>query len=225
MMKVLIIEDDIDLARTVAEYLELEDISCDYASNGLAGLNLAKGNRFDVILLDINLPGLDGLGVCQQLREEGNDTPILMMTARDQLDDKVDGFQVGTDDYLVKPFELKELTVRLNALARRRSGQAQSLRYDDLEMDLNARSVTRGGQALKLSPTAWRILETLLRHAPNAISKQALEQAVWGDALPDSNSLKVHLFNLRKVVDVPYSSALLQTIAGHGFALRSDDEI
>lgn len=224
MMNVLIVEDDIDLARTVAEYLELEGISCDYASNGLAGLNLAKGNHFDVILLDINLPGLDGLSICQQLREEGNDTPILMMTALDQLDDKIEGFQMGTDDYLVKPFELKELTARIKALARRRSGQAQVLRYNDLEMDLNARSVTRGGQVLKLSPTVWRVLETLLRHAPNAVSKDALEQAVWGDELPGSNSLKVHIFNLRKAVDAPYSTALLQTISGHGFALRSEHE-
>lgn len=224
MLNVLIVEDDIDLAKTVVEYLELEDIACDHASNGVAGLQLAKQDRFDVILLDLNLPRLDGLSVCQQLRKEGNDTPVLMITARDQLDHKVEGFHVGTDDYLVKPFELKELIVRINALARRRSGQMQVLRYSDLEMDLNARSVVRNGQMLKLSPTAWRLLEVLLRQAPNVVSKRELEQAVWGDALPDSNSLKVHLFNLRKAIEVANTIPLLQTISGQGFALRVNDE-
>jgi DNA-binding response OmpR family regulator len=224
MLNVLIVEDDLDLAKTIAEYLELEEIACDHASNGVAGLNLAQQNNFDVILLDLNLPRLDGLGVCQQLRQAGNDTPVLMITARDQLDDKIEGFRVGTDDYLVKPFELKELIVRINALARRRSGQAQLLRYSDLEMNLNTRSVTRAGQALKLSPTTWRLLEILLRQAPNVVLKQELEQAVWGSELPDSNSLKVHLFNLRKAIDAPYPTPLLQTIAGHGFALRDNNE-
>lgn len=224
MLNILIVEDDLDLAKTMIEYLALEEVACDHASNGMAGLNLANQNNFDVILLDLNLPRLDGLSVCQQLRQAGNDTPVLMITARDQLDDKIAGFRVGTDDYLVKPFELKELIVRINALARRRSGQAQLLRYSDLEMNLNARSVSRGGQILKLSPTTWHLLEILLRHAPNVVTKQALEHAIWGDELPDSNSLKVHLFNLRKAIDTPYPTPLLQTIAGHGFALRDINE-
>lgn len=224
MLNVLIIEDDLDLAKTMIEYLELDGMRCDHASNGVSGLNLAKQHRFDVVLLDLNLPRLDGLSVCQQLRQDGNDTPVLMITARDQLDDKIDGFRVGTDDYLVKPFELKELIVRINALARRRSGQAQTLRYEDLEMNLSEHKVERGSQNLKLSPTAWRLLETLLRYAPNVVSKQVLEQAVWGDELPDSNSLKVHMFNLRRVVDTPYPTSIIKTVSGHGFVLRGKDE-
>ncbi len=225
MINLLIVEDDIDLAKTMVEYLALEDMTCDHASNGVTGLDLAKQHHFDVILLDINLPLLDGLSLCQQLRQFGNDTPVLMITARDQLDDKVDGFQVGTDDYLVKPFELKELSVRINALARRRSGQMQLLSYLDLEMNLNERIAKRNGQQLKLSPMTWRLLETLLRHAPNVVSKQMLEQAVWGEDVPDSNSLKVHMFNLRKIIDEPYPTPLLQTVSGHGFALRAKDAV
>ncbi len=222
MTSVLIIEDDLDLATTIVEYLELEGMQCDHASNGAVGLELAKQHYFDVILLDINLPRLDGLNVCKCLRESGSDQPILMMTARDQLDDKVDGFQVGADDYLVKPFALKELSVRIHALARRRSSQSKLLQYAGVEMNLSEHSVKRDGQRVKLSPTAWRLLETLLRHAPDVVSKQMLEQAVWGESVPDSNSLKVHLFNLRKVIDAPYPTTLIQTVSGHGFALREE---
>ncbi|RLT94792.1 response regulator transcription factor [Ketobacter sp.] len=221
-MMILLVEDDLDLAQTVVQYLALEQIQCDHASNGVAGLNLMQRNAYQVLLLDLNLPRLDGLKVCQQLRQQGNDTPILMLTARDQLADKVDGFEAGTDDYLVKPFELQELVVRINALARRRSGQVRKLQYGPLELNLDEKKATRDGLALKLSPTGWRLLETLTRAAPAVVSREQLEQALWGDELPDSNSLKVHLFHLRKSVDAPFEQALIHTIAGQGFALRTN---
>jgi DNA-binding response OmpR family regulator len=223
VLNVLLIEDDLDLAQTVVEYLELEQIRCDHARNGVTGLQFIRDNGYEAILLDLNLPRLDGLRVCEQLRTDGDDTPILMLTARDQLDDKLDGFRAGTDDYLVKPFELQELVVRLRALARRRSGQVRRLRCADLEMNLAARTVTRAGQALKLSPVGWRLLEALLRASPSVVSRQALEEAVWGDEPPDSNSLKVHLFNLRKAIDNPFPTTLLHTVAGHGFVLKDED--
>ncbi len=143
-----------------------------------------------------------------------------MPTARDQLEDKLNGFNSGTDDYLVKPFALQELVVRLRALARRRSGQMQLLRCSDLEMNLSERTVSRAGRILKLSPTGWRILEALLRASPAVVSRRALEEAVWGDAIPDSDPLKVHLFHLRKAIDAPFPTALLHTVAGHGFVLK-----
>ena len=222
MLSVLLVEDDIDLAQTVVQYLELEQIQCDHASNGVSGLNLMQQHRYQVLLLDLNLPRMDGIKVCKELRQQGNDNPILMLTARDQLADKVDGFEAGTDDYLVKPFELQELVVRINALSRRRSGQAKVLRYGPLELNLDEKKASREGQPLKLSPTGWRLLETLTRAAPAVVSREQLEQAVWGDELPDSNSLKVHLFHLRKSVDAPFEQALIQTIAGQGFAVRTD---
>lgn len=223
MLNVLLVEDDLDLAATVVQYLELEGIACDHAANGLAGLALMREQRYEVLLLDINLPKMDGLGVCQQLRAEGDDTPILMLTARDQLNDKVAGFNAGTDDYLVKPFELEELVVRVQALSRRRSGQTKLLQCADLVMNLNDKTVTRQGRPLKLSPTSWQLLEALMRASPRLLSRRQLEQVVWGDAPPDSNSLKVHLFNLRKVVDGDFEPALLHTVPGQGVVLRPEE--
>ncbi|MEX0615557.1 MAG: response regulator transcription factor [Methylophaga sp.] len=224
MLSVLLIEDDLDLAQTVIDYFQLESIQCDHASNGAAGLTLLTQQRYDVLLLDLNLPRIDGLTVCERLRADGKDIPVLMLTARDQLADKQAGFAAGTDDYLVKPFALEELVLRLQALSRRRSGQMQKLQIGDLQMDLNSRVVSRDGQVIKLSPIGWQLLEVLLRQAPNVVSRQKLQMAVWGDELPDSNSLKVHMFHLRKAIDGPFLSPLLQTVAGHGFALRIADE-
>ena len=219
-LDMLLIEDDQDLAATVIQFLNIEGIRCDHAGNGLQGLTLSSQHRYDVILLDLNLPRLDGISLCQRLRQAGNDTPVLMLTARDQLADKLEGFSAGTDDFLVKPFELQELLVRVQALARRRSGQVRLLHYADLSMDIDRRQVSRAGHTLKLSPTGWRLLETLLRHAPAVVSRQALEEAVWSDELPDSNSLKVHMFHLRKAVDGGFAVSLLRTVPGHGFALN-----
>lgn len=221
-LSVLLIEDDLDLAHTIVDYLGLEDIICDHASNGVSGISLLEQNRFDVLLLDLNLPRLDGLSVCEQVRAKGDDLPILMLTARDQLSDKLAGFNVGTDDYLVKPFELDELVVRIQALAKRRSGQVQRLKFADLEMDLKQKTVTRQNQPLKLSPTCWRLLEVLLRAAPDVVARDKLEHAVWGEDLPDSNSFKVHLHNLRKAVDTPFDTHLIHTVSGHGIGIRHE---
>ena len=222
MFHVLLIEDDLDLAETVIDYLSLENIECYHASNGIAGLQLSQDNHYDVLLLDLNLPRMDGLTVCERLRGQGYDIPILMLTARDQISDKITGFNTGTDDYLVKPFDLDELVVRIQALARRRSGQVQRLQCDDLIMDLQTKTVTRRGLNLKLSPTSWQLLEVLMRAYPDVVSKQKLEAAIWGDSPPDSDSLKVHMFHLRKAVDAPFDKILIHTISGHGFALRNE---
>ena len=224
MISVLLIEDDLDLAQTVMDYLQLEAISCDHASNGAAGLNLLQQNHYDVLLLDLNLPRIDGLTVCERLRNEGSNIPVLMLTARDQLTDKQAGFAAGTDDYLVKPFELKELVMRIHALSRRRSGQTQLLRCGDLQMNLQQRQLSRADINLHLSPTGWRILELLLRESPNVVSRQRLEIAVWGEEIPDSDSLKVHLHHLRKTIDGGFETSLLHTIPGVGIAIRDDNE-
>lgn len=222
MLRVLLVEDDLDLAETVVEFLGLDQIECDHCANGRSALELIQANQYDVLLLDLNLPRLDGLAVCQQLRSDGDDTPVLMLTARDQLQDKLDGFRAGTDDYLVKPFELQELEVRILSLARRRSGQAKKLKFANLEMDLNQHQATRGGVPLKLSPTGWKLLEALIRVAPNPVPRQQLEKEVWGDELPDSNALKVHIHHLRKAVDAPFATSMVKTVQSVGFALASD---
>lgn len=220
MLKLLLVEDDLDLAHTLVQYLGLEGMICDHSSNGISGLNLINRHSYDVLLLDINMPRMDGLSLCHRLREQGNDTPILMLTARGQLDDKIQGFNAGTDDYLVKPFEMEELVARVFALSNRRSGQMRKLSCEDLEMNLSERSVTRGGHPLKLSPTSWRLLESLMRASPAPVSREALMDSIWGDDHPDSNSLKVHIFNLRRAIDGSFSKPLLHTISGVGFAIK-----
>tara|TARA_R110001583_G_scaffold11305_9_gene51415 strand:+ start:2864 stop:3535 length:672 start_codon:yes stop_codon:yes gene_type:complete len=220
-MNILLVEDDIDLAATVVDFFELESTICDHAANGVAGLSLIQQNTYDAIVLDINMPKMNGLSVCAAMRKEGIDTPVLMLTARDTLDDKLEGFASGTDDYLVKPFELKELLARVNALAKRRSGQVEKFYIADIEIDTRQKQVVRNGETLKLSPTGFVILETLARQSPAPVSREKLMQAIWGDNIPDSNSLKVHLYNLRKLIDHDNNKATIQTIGSQGFALRT----
>lgn len=220
MTNVLLVEDDIDLASTIVDYLELETIQCDHASNGLLGLNLIERQPYQVIILDINMPKMDGLTLCALLRERGLDTPVLMLTARDSLNDKLQGFQVGSDDYLIKPFAMQELVARVQVLARRRSGEVKRLTLGDLVFDLSQRSAFLAQHPLKLSPTALKILEVLMRASPQTVSRQHIMQSVWGDEQPDSNSLKVHIYHLRKALDIHDASVTLETVASVGFAIR-----
>lgn len=220
---IMLVEDDIDLASAIVDYLALEGIECDHAPNGLSGFNLIRRNRYDAVILDLNLPIMNGLEVSAQLRAQGIDVPILMLTAKDTLNDKLAGFSAGADDYLVKPFAMEELIVRVQALSKRRSGQVNKLIVCDLEFDLEQKKARRQGTPLKLSPTGLKILEVLMRESPQPVSRKRLMQAVWGDEQPDSNSLKVQLFNLRKAVDGEARSKLIQTVAGQGFALRQEE--
>lgn len=219
----LLIEDDQDLAEAISDYMELDGFEFDFAYNGAAGLNLALNNQYDIILTDLNMPKMDGIDVCQSLREQGVSTPVLMLTARDTLDDKVTGFAAGSDDYLVKPFAMEELKIRLQALIRRSQGTVTSLKVGDLSIDLDKHQATRAGQALKLPPVCWKMLVCLMRSSPNVVSKTKLEEEVWGDELPSADSLKVHLFKLRQAVDAPFDNKLIHTVHGVGIAVREDD--
>lgn len=220
MLNLLLVEDDLDLAATIIDYFELESIQCDHAANGLAGLHFIEQNPYQALIIDINLPKMDGLTLCNTIRQQGIDTPVLMLTARDSLDNKLEGFQSGADDYLIKPFAMAELIVRIQTLAKRRSGQIKRLSLADLEIDLSEKQAYRHNEPLKLSPTAFCILEILLRASPKPVSRTDIMQAVWGDNQPDSNSLKVHIHHLRKQLDSRHSPSLLQTVPGYGFALR-----
>ncbi|MGY0585312.1 MAG: response regulator transcription factor [Paraglaciecola chathamensis] len=220
MMNVLLVEDDIDLATTIVDYLELESMACDHASNGLMGLNLIENAEYQVIILDINMPKMDGITLCKRMREIGIDTPVLMLTARDTLDNKLEGFNAGSDDYLVKPFAMQELIARIQVLGRRRSGETKRLMVGGLTLDLTQRIATLNQQPLKLSPTALAILEVLMRASPQTVTRQHIIQTVWGDDQPDSNSLKVHIYHLRKQLERYESSISLDTIASVGFAIK-----
>lgn len=229
-LQLLLVEDDIDLATAVIDYFELEKIQCDHAANGLSGFNLIKANHYDVVILDLNMPKMNGLEVCEKLRAQGIDVPILMLTAKDTLDDKLQGFSKGADDYLVKPFAMEELIVRVQVLSRRRSGQMEKLNVCGLELDNRQQVITRDSVPLKLSPISYKILETLMLASPNPVPRDKLIQSVWGDQQPDSNSLKVHMFNLRKSVDGKTGNdnantnktKLIHTLVGHGFVLKSE---
>ena len=223
-MAILVVEDNRALASNIIEFLEAHGFECDYADNGKLGLKLAIENTFDVIILDIMLPGLDGLQVCQSLRNQGFFTPVLMLTARDSLEDKLKGFDVGTDDYLVKPFAMEELIVRTKVLAKRRSGQISKLMVADVVVDLQQNQAFRDNKALNLSPTGLKILEILMRASPESVSREKIMQRIWGDDQPDSNSLKVHIFNLRKQIDSAYTTKLIHTISGHGFSIKEAND-
>lgn len=219
MITLLLVEDDLDLAGNIIDYLELEDMVCDHASNGVAALNLMQKQAYQVVVLDINLPRLDGLSVCQHLREQGNDTPVIMLTARDQLDDKLSGFESGADDYLVKPFAMAELIARIRALATRRSGQVKQLQAGDLKLDIKTRQAWWQSHELKLSPIGLTVLEQLLRSYPEPVARDTLISAIWGEDSPDSNSLKVHIHNLRKALAQCSETVQLQSQSGVGFRL------
>lgn len=220
--RVLIIEDHRDIAEMLYDYFERRDYELDYASDGRMGFNLASQNEYDVILLDLMLPEMDGLDVCRKLREDcKNYTPILMMTARDTLQDKVKGLDLGADDYLVKPFEILELEARIKALMRRKGQVAQQevLQVGDLTLDTGTLDVMRGDKAIYLSPIGLKILTILMKESPKVVSRNQLEHEIWGDILPDSDTLRSHMYNLRKQIDKPFATQLLQTIQSRGYRI------
>jgi DNA-binding response OmpR family regulator len=174
-----------------------------------------------VILLDIMLPGLDGLELCRRLREEcGRSTPILMLTARDTIEDKIAGLEAGADDYVVKPFVLREVAARIKALARRAlAGSRQRLQIGDLCYDTATFEVARAGTPIELPPIPLRLLESLMRASPRVLSRDDLVRAVWGDAPPDSDALRAHMHVLRNAIDKPFEKPLLRTLRGLGWQI------
>lgn len=221
-IKILLVEDHSDLAETVGDFLEAKGFTVDFAQDGKLAVQLASAERFDAIVLDIMLPGMNGIEVCRHLRQDLQlATPILMLTARDQLDDKLTGFEVGADDYLVKPFELPELVARIEALIRRERGVTSAYTVGELELNLDTMEASRQGQSLKLSRTLFDILRILMRESPKVVTRDAVEQELWGDDLPDSDTLRSHLYNLRQVVDKPFDEPLIETLPGRGYRIRT----
>lgn len=226
-MRILIIEDHPDILANLYGFLEPKGHVLDSAANGYSGLGLASENDYDVIVLDVMLPGLSGLEFCQRLRTELNlATPVLMLTARDSVEDKVAGFESGADDYLVKPFSLVELEIRLKALVRRaegRSANSATLRFSDLRFNPETLEAFRAGQRIVLTKTGYTLLRILMQSAPRIVSREALEHAVWGDDRPDSDALRTHIHALRQAIDKPFDVPLLHTIAGVGYRLALPD--
>jgi DNA-binding response OmpR family regulator len=220
-MRILLVEDNKDISASIAEYLELQGIICDFAYDGLSGLNQAVMNEYDLYILDVSMPGMSGLQMCKTLREDKNDTrPVIFLTARDTLQDKLAGFDSGADDYLVKPFELQELYVRIQAVASRYYGKSKrTLKLADLIVNLDTQEVTREGREINLTANVFKLLVLLLQQSPKLVTRQQLEHEIWGDDAPDSDSLRSHIYKLRQKVDKPFTEPLIHTVQGRGLRI------
>jgi DNA-binding response OmpR family regulator len=224
-MRILIIEDQPEILQNIADYLELKGYLVDCAYDGLGGLHLALTQPFELIILDLMLPGMDGITLCRRLRQDAQIlTPIIMLTARDSVDDKLAGFQAGADDYLVKPFSLPELHARVEAVLRRsQSAMENRLQVGDLVYDMNSLEVTRQGKPLKLSPIGLKLLEKLMKRSPHVVRREVLEELLWGEDLPGSDSLRSHIHTLRQTIDKSFTPHLLHTVHGIGYCLKTTE--
>jgi DNA-binding response OmpR family regulator len=223
-IRVLIVEDSRDICRNIATYLERHRYVMDFAYDGISAMHLALTSPFDVIVLDLMLPGMDGMSFCQKLRVDAKlETPVLMLTARDTLDDKLNGFQAGADDYMVKPFALQELHARLQALYKRSHRKSDDLlTVGDLTMSKSTLQVHRGGRRIDLTPAGMRLLQRLMERAPSVVARDDLETLLWADERPDGDALRSHLYKLRQAVDRPFGSPLIHTVHRIGYRIAED---
>lgn len=225
-IRVLIVEDNRDICANMAAYLERHPYILDFAYDGISALHLASANSFDVIVLDLMLPGMDGLSLCQKLRAEAKvETPVLMLTARDTLDDKIKGFEAGADDYLVKPFALQELHARLQALYKRSHGKTDNLlTVSELTFNRATLQVHRDGQRIDLNPTGMKLLQRLMEEAPSVVTRETLETLLWADETPDGDALRSHIYKLRQAIDRPFERPLIHTVHRIGYRIAEDIE-
>ena len=223
-VRVLIVEDNRDICANIAAYLEKYSYILDFAYDGISAMHLALTNPFDVIVLDLMLPGMDGLRFCQKLRADARlDTPVLMLTARDTLEDKLEGFAAGADDYLVKPFALQELHVRLQALYKRsRKKTDKLLTVGDLTLNQDTLQVHRTGQRVELHPAGMKLLQRLMEQSPSVVTRDELETLLWADEPPDGDALRSHMYKLRQVIDRPFDHALIHTVHRIGYRIAED---
>lgn len=223
-MRVLIIEDDPAIATNLYDFLEARGHTVDAAGDGVTGLHLAVTGGFDAIVLDIGLPGIDGMSLCRKLREDAhNDTPVLVLTARDTLQDKLEGFARGADDYLVKPFALKEVEARLTALHKRRAGRVanQALTVGELVFDPKSVTVRLRGQEVRLPPKCVRLLETLMSQPDRVFRRRELETEVWGEEQETSDTLRSHMHVLRRELQRVGGYDPIKTIHGIGYRIEA----
>ncbi|MDO9372379.1 MAG: response regulator transcription factor [Gammaproteobacteria bacterium] len=222
-MRILVIEDDRQAAAYLVKGLKESGYAVDHAANAEEGRHLALQESYDAMIVDRMLPGGDGLSIIEALRASGNTTPVLILSALGEVDDRVKGLRAGGDDYLPKPYAFSELLARLEALLRRSTGGVDShLRVADLEMDLLARSVTRAGKHIDLQPREFRLLEYLMRHSNQVVTRTMLLEHVWDYHFdPQTNVIDVHISRLRQKIDKSFSTPLLHTVRGAGYCLRA----
>jgi two-component system copper resistance phosphate regulon response regulator CusR len=227
-VRILVVEDEIKLARALKEGLESDRYEVNVVHTGEEGFYAVHEQAFDLVILDVMLPGRDGLEILSTLRRQGNTTPVLLLTAKDAIDDRVRGLDVGADDYLVKPFAFPELLARIRALLRRGKAEIpEKLKLSDLEVNSAERSVLRGGKTLDLTPREFDLLEYLLRHQGRVVSREMLARDIWKEPdrfTPLDNVIDVHVARLRRKVDDQFEKKLVHTVRGVGFVLREDDK-
>lgn len=225
--RVLVVEDNSKLAANIVDYLESCGHLPDAAGDGLTGLHLAVTNPYDVIVLDVGLPGIDGISLCQRLREAKIATPVIMLTAKGELEDRLSGLDSGAEDYLVKPIALAELEARIRAQHRRSQGglKQSRLKVADLELDEDSHEVFRSGKKISLTRMDFQILKVLMRESPKTVTLSQLEAEVWDGTLPTSDSLRTHIYRLRRVVDRASEPSMIQTVHGVGYRLVQADAI
>lgn len=226
--KILLIEDDAQIARFIELELEHEGYQIQKYDNGYDGINAVKAEEYDLLLLDIMLPGIDGMEVCRQLRDF-SDIPIIMLTAKSELEDKVEGLDIGADDYLTKPFEIEELLARIRAHLRRKDGNVESdnsLKTADVEIKLDAHIVKRAGQEIELTKKEYDLLVYLIKNEGIVVSRDKLLNNVWGyDYTGETNIVDVYIRYLRSKIDDPFDQKLIHTVRGVGYVLRTDKNV
>lgn len=222
-LKILLIEDNPTLARQTGEFLQAHGWQIDFAHNGRLGSRLALEQIYDLVILDLGLPDIDGLAVCRQIKEQAPvNLPVLMLTARDAFADKAQGFETGADDYLCKPFDPRELALRCRALARRDLlHRSDRICIGELTVRCREHKAVRAGKPLKLTFTAFRVLAILARAYPEPVSRSAIAHQIWGGEPPETDALKSHIYSLRQVLDKPFPFPMLRTIANLGYQLEA----
>lgn len=225
-IRVLVVEDNRDICGNIAAYLEKHNYVLDFAYDGISALHLALKNTYDVVVLDLMLPRMDGLSFCQKLRADADvDTAVLMLTARDTLDDKLKGFNAGADDYLVKPFALQELHARLQALYKRSHREkGKLLTVGDLTLNRCTLQVHRAGRRIDLDPAGMKLLQRLMEKAPSVVTRDDLENLLWADERPDCDALRSHLYRLRQAIDRPFDRPLIHTVHRIGYRIAVDSQ-
>jgi DNA-binding response OmpR family regulator len=224
--RLLIVEDNRDILASIVDYLELKGFEVDAIENGKAALALIQENHYDLLVLDIGLPGMDGFTLCTGLRErDRNPLPVIMLTARDAVEDRLLGFEAGADDYLVKPFSLPELHQRIRAVLKRsQRSYEHALQVGELSLDTGTRQVQRQGRDIKLDRKGYALLELLMKRWPEVVPHEDLNHMLWGEDLPDSAALKSHIYRLRQAVDGPFGSAMVRNVSGAGYTLVADGQ-
>jgi two-component system copper resistance phosphate regulon response regulator CusR len=223
-MRILLVEDDDVISDRIRVGLEKARYTVDVAYDGETGLQMARDGSYALVILDVMLPRRDGWSVCEALRLRGRRVPILMLTARDSVEDRVKGLDLGADDYLPKPFDFKELQARVRALLRRDSvSKANVIRVGDLEVNTLGRTTRRGGKEISLTPHEFSLLEALVRNAGRTLTRETIQEVVWGDDESYSNVVSFHVASLRKKIDAEFPVRLIHTVYGVGYVLRAPE--